>query len=125
MNDVPPRTILIVEDEFLIRMMLAETLVDEGFDVAEAGTATDGIALMQRNAGIVLLITDLTLPGSMDGMGLAQWVRRFRPDLPIIYVTGRPDSITRDMLRPRDVVVAKPYLPSEIATAALRMLTVA
>jgi CheY-like chemotaxis protein len=125
MNDVPPRTILIVEDEFLIRMMLAETLQDEGFEVAEAGTAADAIALLHDKSEIALLITDLTLPGSMDGMELARWARQFRPELPIIYVTGRPDAITRDMLTAKDAVVAKPYLPSEIATAATRMLAAA
>jgi DNA-binding response OmpR family regulator len=115
--------VLIVEDEFLIRMMLAETLSDEGFAVLEAGSADEAIPLLQNQPDIALMITDLTLPGSMDGVALGQWTRQRRTDLPIIYVTGRPDSIPRAGLTARDAVVAKPYLPSEIAAAAKLMIS--
>jgi DNA-binding response OmpR family regulator len=123
MHDNCPPVVLIVEDEFLIRMMLAETLVDQGFDVIEAGTADEAVPHLRQNPAIALMITDLTLPGAMDGLGLAQWVRTHRADLPIIYVTGRPDAIRADGLGTRDAIVAKPYLPSEIAAAAVRMLS--
>jgi DNA-binding response OmpR family regulator len=68
------------------------------------------------------MITDLTLPGRMDGVALGQWTRQQHATLPIIYVTGRPDSIAREGLTARDAVMAKPYLPSEIAAAARRMI---
>jgi DNA-binding response OmpR family regulator len=58
----------------------------------------------------------------MDGVALGQWTRQHHASLPIIYVTGRPDSIARDGLTARDAVMAKPYLPSEIAAAAKRMV---
>lgn len=118
----PSATILIVEDEFMIRLMLAETLVEQGFAVLEAGNGSEAMEQLRQHPAIGLLLTDLTLPGAMDGIALAQWARRLRPDLPVIYVTGRPDSIKSESLSARDAVVAKPYLPSEIATVITQLL---
>jgi CheY-like chemotaxis protein len=122
MSDLPRRTVLIVEDEFLIRMMLAESLADHGLTVLEAGTAEEGRAALREHGAIALMITDLTLPGADDGLALAQWARGQRPELPVIFVTGRPDAIRPDTLGGTTAVVAKPYLPSEIAMIAERML---
>ena len=123
MASPPPRTIVIVEDEFLIRMMLAETLTDDGYHVAEAGTADEALAQLHAHSAIALMITDLSLPGSMDGLALAQSARDYQHGLPIIFVTGRPDTIAPESLGPHDAVVAKPYLPSEIAAQVARIFT--
>ncbi len=119
----PKPRILIVEDEFLIRMTLAETLVDEGFEVAEAETGSEALALLaEPETDFALLLTDIQLPGGMSGLSLARSAREHRPDLPVIYVTGRPNSMTGSVRSPHDVCIAKPYLPSEVA-AIVHQLT--
>jgi CheY-like chemotaxis protein len=113
--------ILIVEDDFLIRSALAEALADEGFQVAEA---EDGESAMSRLGGgerFDLLLTDMNLGQGMDGLTLARCARDRSPDLAVIYTTGRAD-VLRDACTARDAVVAKPYLLSEVANAARRLL---
>lgn len=112
--------ILVVEDEFLIRMTLFEALSDDGFDVLEAGNGDDALALLRADPAIRLLLTDLQLPGGLDGRTLALKAREAVPDLPVIYVSGRPDAV-QDLASSRDVVIAKPYLPSDVCAAARRL----
>ncbi len=113
-------TVLIVEDEFLIRMTLSEALMDEGFTVVEAETADSALPLLQNSSEIDLLVTDIQLPGTLDGYGLVKAIRKEKPELPVIFMTGRPDesSMTRSKL---DVFIAKPYTLEEICSAAKRL----
>lgn len=113
--------ILIVEDEFLIRLTLAEALSDEGFDVVEAETADEALRLFRNDSGIALLLTDIQLPGTMDGVELARQARAQSPLLPVIYMTGRPDRMSNTASSSRDVFIAKPYLPSEVCASARRL----
>ncbi len=113
--------ILIVEDEFLIRLTLAEALADEGFDVVEAETGDEALRLIAGDPAIRLMLTDLQLPGTLDGAALAARAREHRPALPIIFVTGRPEAVGT-LLTARDLFIAKPYLPSEVCTAAKRLI---
>jgi DNA-binding response OmpR family regulator len=114
--------ILLVEDEFLVRLTLVEALADEGFQVLEAGTGDEAAALIESDPSIRLLMTDIQLPGSLDGRRLAERVRAHRPDLPVIFMTGRPETMGPVIPGRREVFVAKPYLPSEICAAARRLL---
>ena len=119
---VSPHRILVVEDEFLIRLTLAEVLADEGYEVVEAETGDEAAALFDRDPAIAVLLTDIQLPGQLDGRGLVQHVRQTRPDLPVIFMTGRPDTMDGQAKNPREIYVAKPYLPSEICAAVRRLL---
>lgn len=110
--------ILIVEDEFLVRLTLSEALADEGFDVVEAGSGAEALAVLGAHPEIVLLLTDIQLPGGLDGLELARAVRRHVPSMPVIFMTGRPDSIAGTSRSPRDVYIAKPYLPSQVCSVA-------
>ena len=83
---------------------------------AEDGAAA--LALLHGDPSVALLLTDMQLPGRMDGHALAAEARKTRPDLPVIYTSGRPDVSARG---PRDVFLAKPYLPSDIISAVRRM----
>jgi CheY-like chemotaxis protein len=122
-DDTPPRVrILVVEDEFLIRLTLSEVLADEGYEVLEAETGDAAIALLEGAPDIAVLLTDIQLPGSLDGRALVQRVRQRLPDLPVIYMTGRPDSMTGQTTGAREMYVAKPYLPSDICAAVRRMI---
>ena len=113
--------ILIVEDEFLIRLTLAEALADEGFDVVEAETGDEALRLIEADPTIRLMLTDMQLPGTLNGSALAQRAREHRPALPVIFVTGRPEA-PGTLLTARDLFIAKPYLPSEVCTAAKRLI---
>lgn len=110
--------VLVVEDEFLIRLTLVEALQDEGYAVVEAET---GDAALAQAHGVHLLLTDIQLPGGMDGRVLAARMREQAPDLPVIYMTGRPDQAF-EMASPLDAFIAKPYTLTDICSAARRML---
>ncbi|HLH94927.1 MAG TPA: response regulator [Xanthobacteraceae bacterium] len=101
------RAILIVEDEVLTRMMLADELRRHGFNVVEAQNAGEAVAVLQSQTPIGLLFTDVQLPGSMDGFGLAQFVRRTRPELKVIITSGNVDVEDRAGLA--ETFFHKPY----------------
>ncbi len=120
-SELPPeqRRVLVVEDEFLIRMTLAEALGDEGFEVLEAETADAALPMLRSDPGIRLLVTDIQLPGVLNGRTLAQKAREQLPTLPIIFMTGRPDPT--DASSPLEVFIAKPYTLDDICEAARRL----
>lgn len=110
---------LIVEDEYLIRLTLAEALTDDGFDVVEAATGDEALAILQRDDSVELLLTDIQLPGKLDGVALARAARDHAPSLPVIFMTGRPDSKIGGS--ERDAFIPKPYLPSQVCATARRL----
>jgi DNA-binding response OmpR family regulator len=115
------KRILVVEDDFLIRMTLTEALESEGFLVIEADSGEAALVQLRSDPSISLLMTDMQLSGGLDGHALAKAVRMENAILPIIYMTGRPDRI--GTIDPdREMVVGKPYLPSEICAAAWKMI---
>jgi CheY-like chemotaxis protein len=123
MSELPtdPIRILVVEDEFLIRLTLTEALGDEGFEVLEAETGDEALPMLAPGSGIRLLLTDIQLPGSLNGFTLVDRARQIAPDLPVIYMTGRPnpgDSASASQL---DVFIAKPYTLTDICNAAKRL----
>ncbi len=83
--------ILLVEDEPLIRELMAEMLEDAGFDVTAICTG-DEAAILLAEDGYAVLLTDVTMPGVIDGIGLAEHAREIHPGLPVVFVSGRPES---------------------------------
>ena len=117
-----PRQILVVEDEFLIRLTLSEVLTDEGFEVLEAESGDEALAMLTSSPDIAVLLTDIQLPGALDGRAVVRHARHARPDLPVVFMTGRPDASETHPPGPNEMYVAKPYLPSEICAAVRSML---
>jgi CheY-like chemotaxis protein len=113
----PPK-ILVVEDDFLIRMMLVEVLIDEGFEVIEAESGDEALTMV--GPGVALVVTDIQLPGSLNGHELMTRARQLRPTLPAIYTSGRLDYVPP--AGPLDVSIAKPYQVGEICAAIKRLL---
>jgi CheY-like chemotaxis protein len=102
--------VLIVEDEALIRMGAVSLIEDAGFLVYEAGSADEAIRMLDLHAEIRLVFTDINMPGSMDGLKLAHYVRGRWPPVKIIVTSGR--SPVRDEDLPAGAVfVGKPYHP--------------
>ena len=114
--------ILVVEDEFLIRLTLVEALSDEGFDVAEAETGDMALPMLQADPTFDVLLTDIQLPGALDGKRLAQRARESRPNLPVLFMTGRPDPAAEAGASALDRYIAKPYTLADICSA-VRSLT--
>lgn len=81
-------TVLVVEDEFLIRMLVADHLRDAGFVVIEAFNGDEAIDILTTGTVIDLVFTDVRMPGSADGMDLLAFVKQTRPDLPVLMTSG-------------------------------------
>jgi CheY-like chemotaxis protein len=109
-------TVLVVEDEATIRLMLVDELEDTGFEVIEAENADIAIAKLKRNLDIRAVVTDVRMPGSMDGLGLANWMREHRDAIPIVITSGFSTSPDIGSTLPSVVkVIAKPYRPQDVA----------
>jgi DNA-binding NtrC family response regulator len=88
-------TILIVDDEALIRMTVSDFLQECGFKVLEASNAAEAIEVIQScRITIDLVFSDVRMPGELDGFGLSTWIKKNRPELPVILTSG--DAKTSD-----------------------------
>jgi len=114
-------TILLVEDEDLIRSLLTEAMTDDGFDVVAMESGDDALRWLQTGENFDLLLTDIQLPGTLDGIAIAHAARERRPRVPIIFTTGQPDRLGPWPSGDIDLFIAKPYRPSEICSAITRM----
>ncbi|MDB5738967.1 MAG: hypothetical protein JWP16_7 [Alphaproteobacteria bacterium] len=86
---------LVVEDEWLLRMHLVDELTDAGWQILEAGTGEEALAITDSEPRIDFLITDIRLPGIVDGWGVAERFRAVHAGAPVIYVSANPDLLTR------------------------------
>ena len=84
-----PAVVLVVEDEMLLRMRAVDMVEDAGFTSVEAVDADQAIAILESRSDIALLFTDIQMPGSMDGLGLAHSVHDRWPPIKIILVSGQ------------------------------------
>jgi CheY-like chemotaxis protein len=100
-------TVLIVEDEVLIRMLLCEALRASGYEVVEAANADEAMAVLETMRPPDLLITDVRMPGPMDGLRLAAFVRQTRPALKVIITSGHAGPDGAHGLA--DAFLPKPY----------------
>jgi CheY-like chemotaxis protein len=110
--------ILIVEDEFLLRLDSAETIGNAGFEVVQAANADEAIAILKSRPDIRVVFTDIQMPGSMDGLKLARFVRDRWPPIKIIATSGRVVAGDDD-LPAGSLFLPKPYRGAELV-AALR-----
>jgi DNA-binding NtrC family response regulator len=83
------RSVLLVDDEPLIRLVLAEALIDEGYHVSMASNVLEAIGVMGRNPTFDALITDVDMPGGLNGVDLASMVSSHAPSTSIIVTSGR------------------------------------
>jgi CheY-like chemotaxis protein len=118
---LPPTTILVVEDEPLLRELAVEFIEAAGFVALEAGNADQAVILLETRSDIVAVVTDVNMPGSMDGMKLAHIVRERWPPIGILVASGK--------LRPRPcdlpsncVFLAKPYLGATMVAELLALV---
>jgi CheY-like chemotaxis protein len=113
-------TVLVVEDEVLVRDMIAEELRDAGFAVLEAGDGEVASTLLTDTKTVDVLFTDIRLPGQLDGWAIARLARQLRGNLPVIYATGY--TVDRSAEVPGAIFLSKPYQPSQIVETIHRLL---
>lgn len=109
----PKHSILVVEDEVLVRMGLVSTLEDFGYPTFEASSAIEAIAILEQHPEVRVVFTDIQMPGTMDGLALAHYVRTRWPPTIIVISSGKIAPKPEDM--PSDVsFLAKPYQESKL-----------
>jgi CheY-like chemotaxis protein len=121
MGRAAPVSVLLVEDEVLISNLVADELGEHGFDVHEVTTAADALRYINDGGAVDVLFTDVNLPGSIDGTELAIRVRAMRPELPIVYASGRYSAGGLGRMVSRSVFLPKPYRPAEVCTLLARL----
>lgn len=105
-------SILVVEDETLVRMMIADDLRQAGFRIIEAANAEDALKVLHTSVAVDMVVTDIRMPGSLDGLDLARKIRVNWPNLKIVIVSSEHRSSLA--AAPTDAVFGKPYRPTEL-----------
>jgi PAS domain S-box-containing protein len=103
--------VLVIDDEPTIRMLVAEVLTESGYRVIEAGDGPAGLRILESDAQIDMLITDVGLPGGMNGRQVADAARLARPDLKVLFITGYAENavLGNGCLEPGMFVMTKPF----------------
>jgi CheY-like chemotaxis protein len=118
-----PETVLVVEDEVLVRMVIADYLRECGYRVIEAGSAAEAITVLTSPEPVDIVFSDIQMPGEMDGFGLATWVRQNQPGLKVLLTSGnaRAANVAGDLCE-EGPLERKPYHPQTILARIQRLL---
>lgn len=108
------KTILLAEDYPQLRELVREILINSGYTVIEAGDGEEALHIVERYADhIDLLLTDIAMPG-MTGIALAEQVKRLRPSIRVLFITGTPE-LTMALPR-KSVCMPKPFTPGALVS---------
>jgi PAS domain S-box-containing protein len=119
-------TVLIVDDEATVRMLVCEVLTENGYNVLEAGDAASGLSILHANPKIALLITDVGLPGGMNGRQFADAARVEQKQLKVLFITGYAENaaVSNGHLEHGMEILTKPFAMSALANKVRKMLEV-
>jgi PAS domain S-box-containing protein len=117
-------TILVVDDEPSVRMLVTDILEDLGYTVIEAADSASGLRVLQSDIRIDLLVSDVGLPGGMNGRQMADAGRQVRPDLKVLFITGYAENsvIGNGHLQPGMQVLTKPFVVETLASRVRDMM---
>ena len=117
-------TVLVIDDEETVRMLVAEVLGDAGYNVIEAPDGPSGLAILSSDRRIDLLISDVGLPGGMNGRQVADAARVSRPDLKVLFITGYAENaaVGNGLLAPGMEVMTKPFVMGDLAAKVHDMI---
>jgi DNA-binding NtrC family response regulator len=116
-------TILIVEDEVLIRMTIAQYLRDCGYRVIEAVSGDEAMSVLHHlDTRIDIVFSDIEMPGSVDGFGLAKWIRDNRPGLDVILAGTVRRAVSAAHELCENGLMPKPYDPQAVHNNIRRLL---
>jgi DNA-binding NtrC family response regulator len=118
------QTVLVVEDEILIRFDIVDALSEAGFTVLEAGNVAEAVAMLGAFPDITAVFTDVDMPGKEDGLDLAQKVHAEWPPIAILVTSGHRRVTEADL--PQDGrFLPKPYMSSQVIANLNEMVQVA
>ena len=119
-------TVLVVDDEPTVRMLVTDILEDLGYTAIEAADSAAGLRVLQSDARIDLLVTDVGLPGGMNGRQMAEAGRVARPGLKVLFITGYAENaiLGNGHLSPGMAVLTKPF-PVDMMAARIRSMLLA
>jgi signal transduction histidine kinase/ActR/RegA family two-component response regulator len=117
-------TVLIVDDEPTVRMLVTDSLGDLGYACLEAGDGATGLKVLESDVPVDLLITDVGLPGGLNGRQVADAARELRPGLKVLFITGYAENavLNHGHIEPGMEVLTKPFAIEELATRVQRLL---
>jgi CheY-like chemotaxis protein len=117
-------TVLVIDDEPTIRMLIVDALGELGYRCAEAADGPAGLALLQAGARIDLLITDVGLPGGLNGRQVADAARALRPDLKVLFITGYAENaaLNHGHIERGMELITKPFAIGDLAARVERLL---
>jgi DNA-binding NtrC family response regulator len=116
-------TILVVEDDVLIRMPIAQYLRDCGYKVIEAANADEAMSvLLNRETAIDIVFSDIEMPGAVDGFGLARWIREHRPSTEVVLTGTVPRTVGAAEDLCEEGVLPKPYDAQAVHNHIRRLL---
>jgi PAS domain S-box-containing protein len=117
-------TVLLVDDDATVRMLLAEVLTESGYKLLEAGDGASAMKHLGTDLRIDMMVTDVGLPGGMNGRQVADAARTMRPDLKVLFITGYAENaaITSGHLEAGMQILAKPFAMSTLANKVREML---
>jgi CheY-like chemotaxis protein len=117
-------TVLVVDDEPTVRMLIGEVLLERSYNVLEAADGPSALKILDSDAGIDLLITDVGLPGGMNGRQVADAARRGRKDLKVLFITGYAENaaVGNGYLEHGMAILTKPFTMTTLATKVQEML---
>jgi len=114
-------SILVAEDEAMLRVIAVEMLEDAGFQVFEAADGAEALDLLKAHPQIALLVSDIKMP-RMDGYALVEAGLVFRPDLKVLLMTGYTQSPPPEVLKARDIqILHKPFNLERLCALAAEM----
>ena len=106
----PKETILVVEDDVLVRMPISQYLRDCGYKVIEAANAEEEMTVLSHKETVInLFFTDIEMPGAVDRFGLAKWVRQHRPGLDVLLAGTLPRTVQQAKELCEEGPIPKPY----------------
>ncbi len=117
----PTLVVLVVEDEFFVRTDIADFLREAGCVVIEAESGEEAIAMYESGISIDIVFTDINLTGRVSGWDVAHRCRADRPNIPVLYTSGK--IIEPDRPVPRSVFLSKPYRRADVLHACERLLS--
>ena len=114
MGDAHRTTVLVVDDESLVRLDIVESLNAAGYATQDASCAEEAIQMLEQRPGIRVVFTDIQMPGSMDGLALSHYVRNRWPPTVIVIISGK-GNVAPDELPSDADFLAKPFSGYELA----------
>ena len=114
-------TVLVVEDQFLLRAYVSDMIAEAGYTVLSAKNADEALSIITGNPDIRLVFSDFEMPSTMNGLDLGHHLFRTRPDVAFVLTSGAKMK-ENFALPPRGLFVAKPFLESDVCSALAQLV---